>query len=203
MAAIGLNLSRVEGGMVLVQEDSGAIRVSVPPPRNVERLLAGRAPQDAVFLTQQISADSAVSHAVAAVAAYEAVGEISVAPNGLLVRDLLHTLSLLHAGLRHFYFQNLPDYVPPAAFAGYRGREPEVKAMAAHMAARERGSWERFTENNSEEVVAEFIDRNMPMGRFGWPEPVGATVAFLASQQAGLIIGACINVDGGQSHNLF
>ena len=41
------------------------------------------------------------------------------------------------------------------------------------------------------------------MGKFGWPEPVGATVAFLASKHADLITGACINVDGGQSHNLF
>lgn len=65
------------------------------------------------------------------------------------------------------------------------------------------GTWEKFVENNSEEAVAEFIDRNLPMGKFGWPEPIGATVAFLASQQADLITGACLNVDGGQSHNLF
>jgi 3-oxoacyl-[acyl-carrier protein] reductase len=41
------------------------------------------------------------------------------------------------------------------------------------------------------------------MGKFGWPEPVAAAVTFLASQQADLITGACLNVDGGQSHNLF
>ena len=39
------------------------------------------------------------------------------------------------------------------------------------------------------------------MGRFGWPEPVGDTVAFLASERAGLITGACIVVDGGQGHS--
>ena len=65
------------------------------------------------------------------------------------------------------------------------------------------GSWDRFIENNTTEAVNEFIERNLPMGRFGWPAPVGATVAFLASQQADLITGACFNVDGGQSHNLF
>ncbi len=65
------------------------------------------------------------------------------------------------------------------------------------------GSWDRFIENNTTEAVDEFIERNLPMGRFGWPAPVGATVAFLASQQADLITGACFNVDGGQSHNLF
>ena len=65
------------------------------------------------------------------------------------------------------------------------------------------GSWDRFIENNTKEAVDEFIARNLPMGRFGWPAPVGAAVAFLASQQADLITGACFNVDGGQSHNLF
>ena len=65
------------------------------------------------------------------------------------------------------------------------------------------GSWERFINSNTPEGVEEFIERNLPAGKFGWPEPIGATVAFLASTHADLIMGACINVDGGQSHNLF
>ena len=64
-------------------------------------------------------------------------------------------------------------------------------------------TWDRFQQNNTPEVVGEFIDRNLPMGKFGWPEPIGETVAFLASDRAGLITGACINVDGGQSKSLF
>ncbi len=64
-------------------------------------------------------------------------------------------------------------------------------------------SWDRFQQNNTPEVVADFIDRNLPMGKFGWPEPIGETVAFLASDRASLITGACINVDGGQSKSLF
>ena len=78
-----------------------------------------------------------------------------------------------------------------------------VNAIAPGSILHEQGSWERFVENNPKEIVDEFIDRNMPMGRFGWPEPIGATVAFLASEHAGLVVGACINVDGGQSHSLF
>ena len=64
-------------------------------------------------------------------------------------------------------------------------------------------TWERFQNTQPPEVVAEFISRNLPMGRFGWPEPIGETVAFLASDRADLITGACINVDGGQSRSLF
>lgn len=78
-----------------------------------------------------------------------------------------------------------------------------VNAIAPGSILHTMGGWERFVETSSEETVEEFIDRNLPMGRFGWPEPIGATVAFLASEQAGLIVGACINVDGGQSSSLF
>ena len=65
------------------------------------------------------------------------------------------------------------------------------------------GSWDRFINNNTPEAVEEFIERNLPAGKFGWPEPIGETVAFLSSQHADLILGACINVDGGQSSSLF
>lgn len=64
-------------------------------------------------------------------------------------------------------------------------------------------TWDRFQRTETPETVAEFISRNLPMGRFGWPEPIGEMVAFLASDRADLITGACINVDGGQSRSLF
>ena len=64
-------------------------------------------------------------------------------------------------------------------------------------------TWDRFQQNNTPEVVDEFISRNLPAGKFGWPEPIGETVAFLASDRADLITGTCLNVDGGQSRSLF
>lgn len=64
------------------------------------------------------------------------------------------------------------------------------------------GGWDRFQREQPPETVREFIERNLPMGRFGWPEPIGDTVAFLASERASLITGVCINVDGGQSRSL-
>ncbi|HLF04421.1 MAG TPA: SDR family oxidoreductase [Dehalococcoidia bacterium] len=64
-------------------------------------------------------------------------------------------------------------------------------------------TWDRFQRTQPPKVVSEFISRNLPMGRFGWPEPIGEMVAFLASDRADLITGACINVDGGQSRSLF
>lgn len=64
------------------------------------------------------------------------------------------------------------------------------------------GSWDRFQQRESAERVEQFIAQNLPMGRFGAPEPVGDLVAFLASERASLITGACLNIDGGQSKSL-
>ena len=64
------------------------------------------------------------------------------------------------------------------------------------------GGWDRFVNNNSPEIVNDFIKNQLPMGKFGWPEPIGDTVAFLCSERADLITAASINVDGGQSKSL-
>ena len=47
-----------------------------------------------------------------------------------------------------------------------------------------------------EQVRAEMIAR-IPLGRFGRPEEFGALCAFLASAQAGYIVGQNILIDGG------
>jgi 3-oxoacyl-[acyl-carrier protein] reductase len=77
-----------------------------------------------------------------------------------------------------------------------------VNSIAPGSISHPGGSWERFQKEQPAEVVEEFIEHNLPMGRFGWPEPVGDLVAFLASERAGMITGACILIDGGQSYSM-
>jgi 3-oxoacyl-[acyl-carrier protein] reductase len=63
------------------------------------------------------------------------------------------------------------------------------------------GGWERRS-NRDPEGIAAFVKADMPLGRFGLPEEVGRVVAFLVSDAASLVLGACLNVDGGQSRSL-
>ncbi|MCH7801531.1 MAG: SDR family oxidoreductase, partial [Chloroflexi bacterium] len=77
-----------------------------------------------------------------------------------------------------------------------------VNSIAPGSIAHDQGSWERFQNDNTPDVVEAFIKQNLPMGRFGWPEPVGDLIAFLSSDRGGLITGACIVVDGGQSYSM-
>ncbi len=77
-----------------------------------------------------------------------------------------------------------------------------VNSIAPGSIAHAEGSWERFQNDNPPEVVESFIEQNLPMGKFGWPEPLGDLVAFLASERSGLITGACILIDGGQSYSM-
>ncbi len=77
-----------------------------------------------------------------------------------------------------------------------------VNSIAPGSIAHPQGSWERFQNENTPEFVDDFIAHNLPMVKFGWPEPLGDLVAFLASERSGLITGACIVIDGGQSHSM-
>ncbi len=63
------------------------------------------------------------------------------------------------------------------------------------------GSWDRRVKEQPEQMK-EFIEANLPIGRFGTADEVADVVAFLVSRRASLITGACLNVDGGQSHSL-
>jgi 3-oxoacyl-[acyl-carrier protein] reductase len=62
------------------------------------------------------------------------------------------------------------------------------------------GSWDR-RQQAEPEAIAEFVARELPFGRFGRSDEVGAVVAFLASPRASWISGACLPVDGCQSRS--
>lgn len=63
------------------------------------------------------------------------------------------------------------------------------------------GSWDKRCVSDPE-AMAEFVKQNIPLGRFGRADEVADLVTYLVSPRASLITGACINIDGGQSHSL-
>jgi 3-oxoacyl-[acyl-carrier protein] reductase len=62
----------------------------------------------------------------------------------------------------------------------------------------EGGSWWKRVQADPK-GMAEFVARELPFGRFGKPEEIGAAIAFLASPKASWVSGTTVVVDGCQS----
>lgn len=75
-----------------------------------------------------------------------------------------------------------------------------VNSVAPGSILFEGGSWDR-RQKDDPAGIADFVKRELPFGRFGRPEEVGAVVAFLVSPRASWISGASVPVDGCQSRS--
>ncbi|MFD0829501.1 SDR family NAD(P)-dependent oxidoreductase [Neobacillus sp. M.A.Huq-85] len=73
-----------------------------------------------------------------------------------------------------------------------------VNSIAPGSILHETANWQRRLEENPESIK-EFVKKEIPAGRFGTPDEIANVAAFLASEKASWIVGASINVDGGQS----
>jgi len=72
-----------------------------------------------------------------------------------------------------------------------------VNSVAPGSISFEGGSWWKRQQDDPAGIAA-FVEREIPMGRFGRADEVGDVVAYLGSDRASWITGACVLVDGGQ-----
>lgn len=75
-----------------------------------------------------------------------------------------------------------------------------VNAVAPGSILWEGGGWDRRMKADPA-GMEDFIRHEMPMGRFGTVDEVASVVTFVCSEQASLVTGACIAVDGGQGRS--
>lgn len=73
-----------------------------------------------------------------------------------------------------------------------------VNSIAPGSIMHETGNWKKRLEENPEKIN-QFVQDQIPAGRFGTVEEVANAVVFLASEKASWVVGASLNVDGGQS----
>lgn len=140
-----VRLPRIEGGMAVYRSEEGRIRLHGSPSLGFEAMVLGKDGLDAAMRFQHISADAGIAHALTAMEAWEDAGHFSVAENGRALRGILHAAAMLHAHLRHFYLQLLPDYLPEGTLSDYTGSHPSLNRMRSAMAGKPRGYWTRHT----------------------------------------------------------
>jgi 3-oxoacyl-[acyl-carrier protein] reductase len=61
------------------------------------------------------------------------------------------------------------------------------------------GSWDERSKGPRADNWLRWVQREVPMKRFGTPEEIGAVAAFMLSPRASFLTGALMQVDGGQT----
>lgn len=105
----------VEGGRVIGASNEGTNF------RGFEKIMEGRDPRDAPYLTQRICGICSSAHGLAACRALETMAGAETPPNAILTRNLILGLDTIQNHLRHFFVLGLWDWVSPPPQHPFQG----------------------------------------------------------------------------------
>lgn len=132
MARITIDpITRIEGHLkVDVEVTNGKVVnawASGTMYRGLEKMLVGRDPRDAVYVTERVCGVCTGSHAWAASQAVEkAQGTQQLPDLGRLMRNIILGASWLHDHPLHFYHLSALDYLDLAVLTNYSGSSPYI-----------------------------------------------------------------------------
>ena len=111
-------IARVHGDATMTLEIKGdkiiRARTTSLYVRGFEKILVGRDPLDAPYLTQRICGICSAAHGVAASLALENMAQAKVPNNGLLLRNIAFAVDIIMNHITFLYVLALPDYFPPS-----------------------------------------------------------------------------------------
>lgn len=79
--------------------------------RGFEKMLVGRSPFDAIYLTERICGICSTAHGVVSTMALENALKVTPNRNDKILRDIMHGWEFIQNHIRHFYLYTLPDFV--------------------------------------------------------------------------------------------
>lgn len=79
--------------------------------RGFEKILVGRVPTDAIYITERICGICSIAHAISSTLALENALNLTVSKNDNYLRDIMHGFEFLQNHLRHFYLLTIPSFV--------------------------------------------------------------------------------------------
>jgi len=108
-------LTRISGFLEIKAEVEDNVIVNATASgllfRGFEKILKGRAPLDAIYITERICGICSIAHALSSTLALEDALKVSVDRNDNYLRDIMHGFEFLQNHLRHFYLLTIPSYV--------------------------------------------------------------------------------------------
>ncbi|MBN1698993.1 MAG: nickel-dependent hydrogenase large subunit [Spirochaetales bacterium] len=124
-------LTRIEGHLkVEVDVNNGSVtdaRVSGTMARGIEKLLKGRDPRDAVYVTERICGVCFAAHGWTSSLAVEMAHGTAALPDAARVlRNLIVGACWLHDHVLHFYHLSALDYLDLGVLINYKGSDPFI-----------------------------------------------------------------------------